>query len=279
MNWPEIVKTEKKLQAGLSRPPALGEFDVGSQSYLLAAPQNDDQDDFDSQGEGGESDVQERPHKIGDKRDRHDEVPEPTTLQTWSKQMPPPASPPVLKVTSTFATTPLPTSKSSSYVQASEDEALPNQRAAKRARVELDYDLQVLKTMSYTDLDKQPFEIDPRAANNTPPVNEHGIPLTLHQRLSNLSKMKEEDVRTMFLNQKDHEREDTGAWFMGQFETQMRRLMEIRQERRMIALKYEMEVKRRQAAVAANTVDIEQELRHLKNGGKDLIERRVSPMK
>jgi hypothetical protein len=86
-------------------------------------------------------------------------------------------------------------------------------------------------------------------------------------------------VRAMFLSQKDQEGEETGAWFMGQFEAQMRRLMKNRQERRMIALKFEMEVKRRQATVAAKTSDVEQELRYLKTGGKDLMEKRALPMK
>jgi hypothetical protein len=145
--------------------------------------------------------------------------------------------------------------------------------------MELDYDPQVLKTMSYADLEQQSFDRDPRVPDTTTPVDEHGVPLTLHRKLSNLPRMKEEDVRAMFLSQKDLEWEDTGAWFMGRFEAQTRRLMEIRQERRKIALKFEMEVKRRQATVAAKTSDIEQDLRYLKAGGKDLMEKRVSPMK
>ena len=76
----------------------------------------------------------------------------------------------------------------------------------------------------------------------------------------------------MFLSQKDQEWEDTGAWFMSQFKYQMMRLMEARQERRMIALRFELEVKRRQATVAAKTGDIEQELRYLKTRGKDLMD-------
>jgi Extracellular mutant protein 11 len=280
-NWQEIVETEKGLQAGFSRPPSVvDDFDDGRQTYLEQDQDYDDREEIESKGQRGENEIAERKHHIDEEQYQHDEqVPEPTPSRTRSNQMPPPPPPPQLKVTSASSTSSGPTSKSSSFVEVSQDETPPIQRAAKKARIELDYDPQVLKTMSYTDLDKQSFDKDPRAPNTTTPVDEHGVPLTLHRKLGNLSRMKEEDVRAMFLTQKDQEWEDTGVWFMGQFETQMRRLMEIRQERRMIAVKFEMEVKRRQAAVAAKTGDVEQELRYLKTGGKDLMDKRVSPMK
>jgi hypothetical protein len=276
-NWQEVVKIEKGLQAGFPCPSSVaGDFDDGRQICQDDDQEYGDQKDIESQTEGGENDVEELQHHIDDEQSHHEgQVPDPTPSRIRSNHMPPPQ----LKVTSKFATTSIQTSKTSSYVEASEDEAPPIQPLAKKVRIELDYDPQVLKTMSYADLDKQPFDRDPRAPDSATPVDEHGVPLTLHRKLSNLSRMKEEDVRAMFLSQKDQEWEDTGAWFMGRFEAQMRRLMEIRQERRMIALRFEMEAKRRQAAVAAKTSDVEQELRYLKMGGKDLMEKRVSPMK
>jgi hypothetical protein len=45
----------------------------------------------------------------------------------------------------------------------------------------------------------------------------------------------------------------------------------------MIALKFEIEVKKRQAAVAAKMGDVERELRYLKDGGRDLMDKRISP--
>jgi hypothetical protein len=272
-NWQEIVKTEKGLQTGFSPPASVVVDSHDSRPmYLQDSQEYDDQDNIDAVGQGGEHVFPENQNHIGNEQDHHvEEVLEPTPSRSLSNQMPPPLPPPQLKLTSTFTTTSIPASKSSSYVEGSRDEA------AKKARVVLDYDPQCLKTMSYTDLDKEPFEKDPRTSNTIPPVDEHGIPLTLHRRLGSLSRMKEEDVRAMFLCQKDQEWEDTGAWFIGQFETQMRRLMDIRQERRMIALKFEMEVKRRQAAVAAKMSDVEQELRYLKAGGRDLMDKRVLP--
>ena len=272
-NWQEIVETERELQIGFSRPSSVaGDLNDGHQMYLQGGQEYNSEDDIDSHGQGGKNDIQE------DQDHNSEEVPEPTPSRTRSNQMPPPPPPPQLKVTSTFVTTSVPTSKSSSYVEGSEDETPPLQPAAKKARIELDYDSQVLKTMSYADLDKQPFEKNPRAANTTTSVDERGLSVTLNRQLGNLSRMKEGDVRAMFVSQKDQEWEDTGAWFMSQFGTQIKRLMEIRQERRKIALKFEMEVKRRQAAVVAKTGDVEQELHYLKTGGKDLMEKRVSPM-
>ena len=272
-NWQEIVKTEKGLQTGVSQPASVViDSHEGRSTYLQDSQEYDNQDDINTVGQGGEHVFPENQNHISNEQDHHvEEVPEPTQSRSWSNQMPPPPPPPQLKLTSTFTTTSIPISKTSSYVEGSGDEA------AKKVRVVLDYDPQCLKTMSYTDLDKEPFEKVPRTSDTIPPVDEHGIPLTLHRRLGSLSRMKEEDVRAMFLCQKDQEWEDTGAWFIGQFETQMRRLMDIRQERRMIALKFEMEVKRRQAAVAAKMSDVEQELRYLKAGGRNLMDKRVSP--
>ena len=275
-NWQEIVKTEKGLQIGFSQPTSVvDDSDDGRLMYLQDGQEYDDQDDIDAVGQRGEHVILENQNYIGNEQDHHvEETPEPTPPQSWSNQMSPP---PQLRLTSTLTTSSIPTSKSSSYVEGPEDEAAPTRPIAKKARVVLDYDPQALKTMSYTDLDKRPFEEDPRTSNTIPPVDEHGIPLTLHRRLGNLSRMKDEDVRAMFLCQNDQEWEDTGSWFIGQFETQTRRLMDIRQERRMIALKFEMEVKKRQAAVAAKMGDVEQELRYLKAGGRDLMDKRVSP--
>lgn len=276
-NWKEVVEIEKGLQAAFPCPSSVAsDFDDGRQTCRDDDQEYGDQKDVEFQTQRSENDIEGLPHEIDDEQSHHGEqVPDPTPSRIRSNYMPPPQ----LKVTSKFATNSLPTSKTSSYVEASEDEAPPVHPTAKKGRIELDYDPQVLKSMSYADLDKQSFDKDPQAPNTTTPVDEHGVPLTLHQKLSNLSRMKEEDVRAMFLSQKDQEWEETGAWFMGQFEAQMKRLMENRQERRMIALKFEMEVKRRQATVAAKTSDVEQELQYLKTGGKDLMEKRASPMK
>lgn len=212
---------------------------------------------------------------VYDKEEIHKQTPP----RPQSMSMAPPRAPQAKVAINTFASASVPTSKSSSYVEPSEDEAPPIQPAPKKVRSEADYDSQALKAMSYGELDKQPFETDPRAGNARPPVDEHGVQLTLHRKLGNLSKMKEEDVRTMFSTQKDQEWEDTGAWFMDQFGQQMKQLMDLRQERRMIALQFEMEVKRRNAVVAAKTEDVEANLRYLRNGGKDLMGKRMSPPK
>jgi hypothetical protein len=275
-NWQEVVEIEKGLQAGYPCPSSVAsDVDDGHQIYQ-DDEECDDQKGIEFQTQGGENGMEELQHNIDDEQFYHGEqVLDPTPSRIRSNHMPPPQ----LKVTSKFATNSIPTSKTSSYVEASEDEVPRIQSVAKIVRMELDYDPQVLKTMSYLDLEQQSFDRDPRVPDTTTPVDEHGVPLTLHRKLSNLPRMKEEDVRAMFLSQKDQEWEDTGAWFMGRFEAQTRRLMEIRQERRKIALKFEMEVKRRQATVAAKTSDIEQDLRYLKAGGKDLMEKRVSPIK
>ena len=181
--------------------------------------------------------------------------------------------------TDAFAVSSIPTSKSSSVAEASsEDEDQDSQPTPKKARKSLDYDEEQLKTMSYSNLSKQPFDVDPRAAA-TRPRDEHGEPLSLERRLANMSLMKEKDIRAMFANQTDEEWEQTGSWFAQQFADKMKKLVDIRHERRMIALEYEMEIKRRQAAVQAKTEEVEGELKELKDGSKELLSKRASPPK
>jgi len=167
-------------------------------------------------------------------------------------------------------------SKVSSYHESSSEEeqspsAVP---LARRYPEELDYDLETLKEMSFNDLDKVPFSTDPRVTPAEPAVDAHGNPVSLSQRLHNLTRMRQDDQRNMFKSQTDAEREETGDWFIEKFTNDMKALMRSRLERRKIALKYEMEVKRRQKAVLIKTAEVDDQLRNLKKGGDELIEGR-----
>ena len=289
-DWKEIVQAEKqRMHGGFSTEPSIADdyherYERDQQEEMQMVKYHED--DYNSHQareiQANNYNDEEAGTRTPEPETYDKEAVSEPTLPARSTKMPPPAVPTVPKAVSTFAATSLPTSKSSSYVEVSEDEApttLPPP-AAKKVRLELDYSPQRLNTMSYADLDNEPFENDPRAAIVTapPPVNEYGVPLGLQQRLGNMSLMKEEDIKAMFSAQKDQEWEDTGTWFMERFNDKMKRLMGIRQERRKILLQYEMEVRKRQAKVEAKTGDVDEELRYLKNGGKDLMDKRVSPM-
>ena len=147
----------------------------------------------------------------------------------------------------------------------------------KRSIDEIDYDTEQLKTMSYADLDSTPFLTDPRAPSTQPRVDSNGTPISLEQRLSSLSRMNADDQKSLFRSLTDAENEEAGHWFVQSFATDLKRLMEVRVERRKKALTFEMEAKKRQREVETKCEDLDRELADLKKGGSQLIEGRSSP--
>ena len=143
---------------------------------------------------------------------------------------------------------------------------------------DLDFDLEDLKIKTMTDLDGIPFTSDPRLPATEPPLDLNGQPLPLPSKLTNLTKMRAEDQTKLFRSLTDTEREQTAEWFLNEFRSDMQKLMEVRVERRKIALKYEMEVKKRERRVQVKKGDVEEELVGLRKGGAELV-RGKSPVK
>ncbi|KAI1619044.1 extracellular mutant protein 11-domain-containing protein [Exophiala viscosa] len=147
-------------------------------------------------------------------------------------------------------------------------------RPSKRPREDqdLDFDMQELKTKSISDLDKIPFTVDPRLPPPKPAVDATGTPMTLAAKLTNLTKMRsEDDQRQLFQSLTDAEREQTADWFLEKFQADVQRLMDVRLERRKIALRYELEVKKRERSVQTKMEDVADELAVLRKGGGALI--------
>jgi Extracellular mutant protein 11 len=165
-----------------------------------------------------------------------------------------------------------------SYHEVSEEEQIPEgtpqstTTPAKRRYAEIDYDLEDLKGKSYVDLEQLPFLTDPWAPQPPPAVDVNGTALSLPQRLANLNKMRPEDQSALFHSLNDEENGEAGQWFVQNFQDELQRLMERRLERRKIALKYEMEVKKRETVVKVKTSDVDEELKELRKGGGLLIE-------
>lgn len=141
---------------------------------------------------------------------------------------------------------------------------------------DLDFDMDVLTKKSISDLDTIPFTVDPRLPVAEPAVDATGTPMTLAAKLTNLTKMRPDDQRQLFRSLTDAEREQTAAWFLDKFHADVQRLMEVRLERRKVALRYELEVKKREKSVQTKMVDVEDELAGLRKGGGELISGKMS---
>lgn len=176
------------------------------------------------------------------------------------------------------------TTKSSSLVS-SEDEGLArplqghnDPPPSKRPYSDdlLDFDINALRSMKYSDLENDPFTHDPRAVPPKPVHDENGVPLALPGKLSNMSRMREGDIKVMFESLTDEERELTGSWFLGELNVMMEQLTDLRVQRRKISMDFEADIKRRLAAVEKKENELDEELRGLKKGGTQLIGRKTA---
>lgn len=141
--------------------------------------------------------------------------------------------------------------------------------------IELDYDVETLKTKTFTDLDSIPFSLDPGLAPPQAALDSNGNPMSLGAKLTNLSKMRPADQTQLFRTQTDAEREETATWFLDKFRDDMQKLLRARAERRKVALRFEMLVKMRERKVSVKKDDVQAELDALKKGGGELIAGRI----
>ncbi|KAK4936690.1 hypothetical protein LTR10_022477 [Elasticomyces elasticus] len=157
-------------------------------------------------------------------------------------------------------------------LQASPEPGHPSKR--QREDQDLDFDMATLKTKSMSDLDNIPFTVDPRLPAPEAAVDATGTPMTLAAKLTNLTKMRPDDQRQLFQSLTDAEREQTADWFLEKFQADVQRLMDVRLERRKIALGYDLEVKKREKSVQTKMHDVGEELAVLRKGGGELIARK-----
>jgi hypothetical protein len=174
----------------------------------------------------------------------------------------PPATLSKTKDTSFGSSSPSPTSE--------HEMALPNDTGAaahkRNFEESLDYTREQLADMSYDKLDTMPFLADPNEPPRERAHNQNGVELTLVERLSKMTDMTEDQCKAMFTSMTDAENEGTGQWFIAKMQEDMEKLLIAKHKRRMIALKYEHEIRKRNATVKAKTEDVEGELQGLKSG-------------
>ncbi|ETN42982.1 uncharacterized protein HMPREF1541_02140 [Cyphellophora europaea CBS 101466] len=149
--------------------------------------------------------------------------------------------------------------------------------AKKRSLEQIDYDHEKLATMAYADLDATPFLSDPRTPAPKAAVNSTGNPINLASRLASLNQMNAETQKALFRSLTDAENVEVGQWFVEKFGDSLKTLMEQRLARRKVALRYELEAKKRQRQVELRSADLDGELSELRKGGNQLIEGRASP--
>ncbi len=140
----------------------------------------------------------------------------------------------------------------------------------------LDYPPSVLATMSYTDLQNQPYDHDPKAAPTTTPGNQESSnssapPADLSSKLTQLLSLPGAEQKKFFNQQGVAEWEESGDWFLEQFTKLTDKLKEARREKRRAAIAFEEEIAEREKLVRKKTQGFDEVMIGLKKGGRGLL--------
>jgi hypothetical protein len=142
----------------------------------------------------------------------------------------------------------------------------------KKRGLDLDYSPDTLSTMKFSDLQSQPFDIDP----NTTAVNPNAdlAELDLPQKLAALLGKSEEARRAFFASLSTEEWEDCGEWFVTQFGQLVKKMNEARRERTRVAQGFEDQVAERHNDVEASAQELAKGLQEMKTGGLGVLKGR-----
>lgn len=142
-------------------------------------------------------------------------------------------------------------------------------RANKRRRGSIDYDDKALSTMTYTALQKEPFDFDPAK------VTVHDGYGTgagkLSAKLEQCRHQGEKEQRSMFEGMSVDDWETAGDWFADQFASIMERLRDSRRHKRRMIRAFESEAASREEAVRLLSGAIDRKLAKMKQDGQRVV--------
>lgn len=145
-----------------------------------------------------------------------------------------------------------------------------NSKDKKRRRNSPDYDDTTLTTMTYTDLQKQPFDFDPSKAAEQNGFRSEAN--NLEAKLDQARHFSEKEQRQFFSNLSIDDWEASGEWFIAQFAGFMHSMREARQKKRRLIQKFEDEAAAREEAVRLRSEVIDRKLAKMKQDGQRVVE-------
>lgn len=139
----------------------------------------------------------------------------------------------------------------------------------KRGRASPDYDDMALSAMTYTDLEREPFDLDPAQAAMQ---NSHGgdaDPLT--KKLDQVSRQSDREQRSFFSNLTMEDWEQSGDWFVDRFSVLMNQLRDARRNKRRMIHEFEAEASKHEEAVRLRSDAIDQKLVKMRQDGQRVV--------
>jgi hypothetical protein len=143
----------------------------------------------------------------------------------------------------------------------------------KRGRASPDYDDTVLVTKSFSELQDEPFDVDPA---KTVVFNGHGSNGdNLSKKLSQVQNQSEKERRAYFATMPLEEWEASGDWFVDQFASLMNRFKDARREKRRVVQQFEVEAASREEAVRLRSDAIDRKLAKMRQDGQRVVRGRA----
>ncbi|KAF2672619.1 hypothetical protein BT63DRAFT_420843 [Microthyrium microscopicum] len=135
------------------------------------------------------------------------------------------------------------------------------------AEINLDYSLEELKDLNYSDLNNQDFDVDPKATRATERVEGDALKHQLEKGLALSDDKKKQFFNSLTIDQWD----ESGDWFLEQYGGLLQKMREARKAKRDLAQKFEKQVAERQDAVEARKGGIMNVLGEMKKSGQVVL--------
>jgi ECM11-like protein involved in chromatin structure maintenance len=138
---------------------------------------------------------------------------------------------------------------------------------SKATEESLDYDIQHLKEMSYTQLKDETFDHNP----SVPEFQLDDLKGGLEKRLAQAKQLEVDHQREFFESLSLDEWDQAGDWFLEQFSQLMSKMRDARKNKREIAKKFEKEIGERHTAVQDRKDGIVKAMKDMKQSGRTAL--------
>ncbi|PNY28714.1 Uncharacterized protein TCAP_01361 [Tolypocladium capitatum] len=155
-------------------------------------------------------------------------------------------------------------------VNADAHHRLPKDR--KRRRGSADYDDKILTSMTYEELQNEPFDMDPATAAGQ---NGHDASSKLPLKLEQYRQQGAKEQHHMFSAMSMDDWETSGDWFVDQFADIMNRLRDARRRKRRMMQGFEDETAAREEAVRLRSETIDRKLAKMRQDGQRVVEDKI----
>lgn len=153
---------------------------------------------------------------------------------------------------------------------------LPQQhhsRDRKRRQPSAEYDDNMLSSMTYKDLQDEPFDGGDARPNG---LNGRELAAKLPSKLAQYRHLSDREQSQMFASLSMEDWETAGDWFVDQFTDTMQRLKQARRDKRRLIRDFENEAAVREEAVRLRSDTIDRQLAKMRQDGLRVVQDKIT---